>query len=171
MSPYGYSNTQYGQPIDILSMVRGFFNATPSFCFKIYELCVFAILWHTSVCGKKVLPAVFIQQTSGNRSNIGTISAQERLINSGDNTMENGNLVNQNNNNSDELGMGLKVLCFFIPVVGLTLYIVWKDTYPKKSKSAGKAALIGFLVWVGLSVFIEIVLPYIFYWQIMSMYS
>lgn len=85
--------------------------------------------------------------------------------------MENGNLVNQNNNNSDELGMGLKVLCFFIPVIGLTLYIVWKDTYPNKSKSAGKAALIGFLVWVGLSVLIEIVLPYIFYWQIMSMYS
>lgn len=36
----------------------------------------------------------------------------------------------------------LGVLGFFVPVVGLILFIVWKDTNPKYSKAAGIGALI-----------------------------
>ena len=39
---------------------------------------------------------------------------------------------------------GLGVLCFLIPLLGLILYLVWKDEKPIKAKGAGKAALWGF---------------------------
>ncbi|MCB5223800.1 MAG: zinc ribbon domain-containing protein [Candidatus Cloacimonadaceae bacterium] len=49
---------------------------------------------------------------------------------------------------SDEkLGCFMSGLCFLIPVVGLVLYLVWKDSAPVKAKEAGKWALIGFIVW------------------------
>lgn len=41
---------------------------------------------------------------------------------------------------------GYAIIGFLIPIVGLILYLVKKDTYPKKAKSAGKWALIGFIV-------------------------
>jgi hypothetical protein len=41
---------------------------------------------------------------------------------------------------------GFAVLSFFIPIVGLILWLVWKDQYPKKAKSCGKGALIGAIV-------------------------
>ena len=44
------------------------------------------------------------------------------------------------------------VLGFFIPIVGLILYLVNKDNSPKKAHSAGKGALIGFFVSLGLSI-------------------
>ena len=47
---------------------------------------------------------------------------------------------------ADAPNMGLAVLGFFIPLVGLILYLINKDTAPKKAKSAGKGALIGFIV-------------------------
>lgn len=40
------------------------------------------------------------------------------------------------------------VLGFFIPIVGLILYLVWKDQTPMKARSAGKGALIGFIVGI-----------------------
>ena len=38
------------------------------------------------------------------------------------------------------------VLGCCIPIVGLILFIVWKDTKPSSSKKAGIGALIGFIV-------------------------
>jgi hypothetical protein len=46
---------------------------------------------------------------------------------------------------SDAPSMGYAVLGFFIPLAGLILYLVWKDQYPLRAKSAGKGALIGFI--------------------------
>lgn len=40
------------------------------------------------------------------------------------------------------------VLGFFFPIVGFILWLVEKDTKPLKAKSAGKGALIGFLLTV-----------------------
>ena len=42
---------------------------------------------------------------------------------------------------------GFAFLCFCIPIVGLILYLVWKDQYPLKAKSCGKGALIGVIAW------------------------
>lgn len=46
----------------------------------------------------------------------------------------------------DAPSAGFAVLCFFIPVVGLILYLMWHETYPLKAKSCGKGALIGVIV-------------------------
>jgi len=45
---------------------------------------------------------------------------------------------------------GLGVLCFLFPVVGLILYLVWKDGKPIKAKGAGKWSLWSVGIGVGL---------------------
>jgi uncharacterized protein (DUF983 family) len=52
----------------------------------------------------------------------------------------------------DKSSAGIAVLTFFFPIVGLILWLVWKDTKPLAAKSAGKGALIGVIVNVVLSV-------------------
>ena len=42
---------------------------------------------------------------------------------------------------------GILALSLFFPLVGLILYLVWKDEKPLKAKSAGKGALIGVGIW------------------------
>lgn len=51
---------------------------------------------------------------------------------------------------------GMTALGFFFPIVGLILYLVWKDQMPLKAHSAGKGALIGVIVWTALSVILTI---------------
>ena len=62
-----------------------------------------------------------------------------------------------NSNVPDAPNTGMAVLGFFIPIVGLVLYLLWKDTTPLKAKSAGKGALIGFIVMVVSWIIIAIV--------------
>jgi hypothetical protein len=50
--------------------------------------------------------------------------------------------------NTEKLGIGLSILCFLIPLVGLILFFVYKAEKPAKSKGACYAALAGFLVGV-----------------------
>lgn len=52
---------------------------------------------------------------------------------------------------------GFAALGFFFPLIGLILYLVWKDESPLKAKSCGKGALAGFLVSVGLSILFSII--------------
>ena len=59
---------------------------------------------------------------------------------------------------ADAPNMGFAVLGFFIPLVGLILYLVWKDKTPKKAKSAGKGALIGFCVSVAFWIIYAVIL-------------
>ena len=49
---------------------------------------------------------------------------------------------------NDSGSFGWAVLGFFIPLVGLILWLVWKDSKPKNAKMAGIGALVG----VGISV-------------------
>lgn len=49
---------------------------------------------------------------------------------------------------SDKGGFGWGLLGCCIPMAGLILYLVWRDTRPKTAKAAG----IGALIYVGLSV-------------------
>ena len=53
---------------------------------------------------------------------------------------------------ADAPNLGLAILGFFIPLVGLILYLVNKDSSPLKAKSAGKGALIGFCVNMAISI-------------------
>ena len=48
----------------------------------------------------------------------------------------------------DKKNTGLNVLSFFFPLIGLILYLVFKDQTPIKAKGCGKCALIGFLIGI-----------------------
>ena len=48
----------------------------------------------------------------------------------------------------DAPNTGYAILGFLLPIVGLILYLVNKDTYPLKARSAGKGALIGVILGV-----------------------
>ena len=52
---------------------------------------------------------------------------------------------------------GLGIICFLVPIVGLILYLVWKDSTPMKAKGAGKAALWGVGVSVALSAIMMVI--------------
>ena len=57
-------------------------------------------------------------------------------------------------NPEDAPNTAFAILGFFMPVVGLILYLVNMDTAPLRAKSAGQGALIGVCVSVALSVLI-----------------
>ncbi len=59
---------------------------------------------------------------------------------------------------ADAPNMGFAVLSFFIPLVGLILYLIFKDRFPQKAKSCGKGAIIGFVTGIVLSVIYAVVL-------------
>ena len=48
----------------------------------------------------------------------------------------------------DNGGIGWGILGFCIPIVGLVLFLVWKDQKPKTAKAAGIGALIAVIVGV-----------------------
>lgn len=52
----------------------------------------------------------------------------------------------------DNGGFGWGLLGFCFPVVGLILFLVWKDNKPRTGKAAGKGALISVIVSVVLYV-------------------
>ncbi len=60
-------------------------------------------------------------------------------------------------NGQDAPSTGFAVLGFFFPVVGLILYLVWKDTMPLRAKSTGKGALAGAITGVALTILIYVV--------------
>lgn len=65
----------------------------------------------------------------------------------------NNNAFSQN----DAPSAGFGILSFFFPLIGLILYLVWKDQSPLKAKSAGTGALIGFIMGIALTILYIIV--------------
>ncbi len=57
----------------------------------------------------------------------------------------------------DAPSIGFAILGFFIPLVGLILYLIWHNTKPKQATSAGKGALIGFIVNIVFSIIYGVV--------------
>ena len=51
-------------------------------------------------------------------------------------------------NTPDNGGFGWGLLGFCIPIAGLILFLVWKDTKPKSSKAAGIGALVSVILVV-----------------------
>ena len=54
----------------------------------------------------------------------------------------------QKTNPNDTGGFGVGLLGFIFPIIGLVLYLVWKDNKPISANAAGTGALIGFVVEV-----------------------
>lgn len=49
---------------------------------------------------------------------------------------------------ADNGGFGWGLLGFCVPIVGLILFLVWKDTKPKTAKAAGIGALVSVILGV-----------------------
>lgn len=47
---------------------------------------------------------------------------------------------------NDSSSIGYAFLGFFIPIVGLILYLLWKNSSPLRAKSAGQGALISVII-------------------------
>ncbi len=47
---------------------------------------------------------------------------------------------------SDTAAFGFGVLGYFVPVVGLILWLVWKDERPKRAKASGIGALVSVII-------------------------
>ncbi|TPF85348.1 hypothetical protein BW13_11305 [Bifidobacterium sp. UTCIF-37] len=60
-------------------------------------------------------------------------------------------------NPADTGSFGWAVLGFVIPVVGLILWLVWKDTQPKNAHRAGKGALVSVIVMVAIYILIFVI--------------
>ena len=59
--------------------------------------------------------------------------------------------------NTDSGNFGWGILGFFFPIVGLILFLIWKDEKPLTSKAAGMGALIGFISSIVLLVITTII--------------
>lgn len=53
---------------------------------------------------------------------------------------------------TDSGSFGWAVLGFFFPLVGLILFLVWKQTKPKSAKVAGIGAIVGFVLGIVMSI-------------------
>lgn len=68
------------------------------------------------------------------------------------------NTLNSSNFNlgvDDNPGCLMNGLCFLIPIVGLVMYLVKKDTQPNCAKSYGLWGLVGFCVSLVLNLLID----------------
>lgn len=63
---------------------------------------------------------------------------------------------NNNKESDDHSSFGFAILGFFIPIVGLILFLIYEGKKPKRAKSAGKGALIGFITKIVLSIILVI---------------
>ena len=62
----------------------------------------------------------------------------------------------------DAPSVGFAFLGFFFPLVGLILFLVWKDQFPLKAKSCGKGALIALIVGGSITLLTIIALVIVF---------
>ncbi|MFR1777291.1 MAG: hypothetical protein ACLSW4_04475 [Clostridia bacterium] len=61
---------------------------------------------------------------------------------------------------SYESSLGLRIICFFIPLVGLILYAVNIVQNPKIAKECGKFSLIGFIIGLVISLTTTFIILY-----------
>lgn len=80
-------------------------------------------------------------------------------------------LPNSNNMSaptSDIPSTGMKILSFFIPLVGLILYITEKDKHPVSAKAYGKMALISFIIGCILTVIYVVLVMFVYGTMLLS---
>lgn len=65
--------------------------------------------------------------------------------------------VGQGNTPDDRSSPGFAALGFFFPLVGLILFAVFDSKQPRRAKSAGKGALIGFIIKAVLTILFTVI--------------
>jgi uncharacterized membrane protein YvbJ len=73
---------------------------------------------------------------------------QDVCLKCGRSVRQTNNVTNHYSNDTGSAGYG--ILGFFFPIVGLILFLVWKDDKPRSAKSAGIGALVGVISGVVL---------------------
>ena len=63
-----------------------------------------------------------------------------------------GTRFDNNNGTEDCPSFGFALLGFFVPLAGLIFFLIYESKKPKRAKSAGKVALIGFITGIILSI-------------------
>ena len=106
---------------------------------------------YCSQCGKELVQGAKFCQSCGDPVESAAAAGASGGSSAGycqqQNAQPNYNYVEQ-----DIPSTGLNVLAFFLPLVGLILYLVYVDSTPRRAKDIGKFALIGFGVGVALGV-------------------
>ena len=90
--------------------------------------------------------------SSGDSSSASYAGYYERQNAQSQNAQRQNAQPNYNYVEQDIPSTGLNVLAFFLPLVGLILYLVYVDSTPRRAKAIGKFALIGFGVGVPLGI-------------------
>lgn len=67
-----------------------------------------------------------------------------------------GNKTGNSNIDNDQGNVGYAILSFFLPLVGLILFLCWRKEKPKTAKQAGLGALSALAVWIILLIFIGV---------------
>lgn len=117
-------------------------------------------------CGTKVEPIstvntpVMNQETIEIKDNkIEEVMVEEKKEDNNNNNTNNTYTNNSNQNTNynvkeDKSSIWFNILAFFVPIVGLILFITMKNETPKKAKAIGISALIGYI----LSIIVSIIL-------------
>jgi hypothetical protein len=58
----------------------------------------------------------------------------------------------------DGLRVGMKFLCWLIPLIGIIIFVTSHNTLPKKAKSALISAIVGVVCYVVISVALDILI-------------
>lgn len=96
-------------------------------------------------CGTKVLPI----ESSKKEEKVEEVKKNvvvENTVNSKNTT------VGNEYKKEDKTSIGLSIVSFFVPVVGLVLYLIMRKETPNKAKSIGICALIGYVLSIVISV-------------------
>lgn len=59
--------------------------------------------------------------------------------------------------NPNESTTAYTILGFFLPLIGLILFLLWQNEYPRRAKAAGKGALISVILTVVVAIIYGIV--------------
>lgn len=62
----------------------------------------------------------------------------------------------KDNMSIDQGNVGFAIVSFFLPLVGLILFLCWRKEKPKTAKQAGLGALSALVVWIILLIFIGV---------------
>ena len=106
---------------------------------------------YCSQCGKELVPGAKFCQNCGAPVESAAAAGASEGSSAGHYQQQNAQ-PNYNYVQQDIPSTGLNVLAFFLPLVGLILYLVYVDSTPRRAKDIGKFALIGFGVGVALGV-------------------
>ena len=117
-------------------------------------------------CGKEITDETkFCPFCGGAQEDVN--ASQKAQANASQDTWQNNQYQAQNQYNGqqqyapqtqDARSGGFAFLCFLFPIVGLILYLVWKDTLPLRAKSCGKGAIIGVIVSVVFSIIYAVII-------------